>query len=193
MQNPIPKILSFFYQNLPIKDFGLAIFFLTFFFKLVFFPFEFYTFKLAEKMKKIQEKIKELKKIYGEDLEKTTKETLVLYSKERINPFFSIFFLLLQAPVFLAIFQTLKDISFPQANFLFIFDLSKPDPNLSGLALLSQFLLIEKITPLQILFSLIIFSFLISIPSSFSLFLFFNSVLTFIERSLFFKKWISEK
>ncbi len=65
--------------------------------------------KNSRNMQMLQSKVKELQKKYGHDRERLTQETMKLYKETGTNPLASCFPLLLQMPIFLALFRTLND------------------------------------------------------------------------------------
>jgi len=65
--------------------------------------------KSSRNMQVLQPKVKELQKKYGHDRERLTQETMALYKDAGTNPFASCLPLLLQAPIFLALFQLLDN------------------------------------------------------------------------------------
>ncbi|MGH3470858.1 MAG: membrane protein insertase YidC [Nocardioidaceae bacterium] len=65
--------------------------------------------KNSRNMQLLQPQVKELQKKYGHDREKLTQETMKLYKETGTNPLASCFPLLLQMPIFLALFRTLND------------------------------------------------------------------------------------
>ncbi len=65
--------------------------------------------KNSRNMQMLQPKVKELQKKYGHDRERLTQETMKLYKETGTNPLASCFPLLLQMPIFLALFRTLND------------------------------------------------------------------------------------
>ena len=62
--------------------------------------------KNSRNMQLLQPKVKELQKKYGHDRERLTQETMKLYKETGTNPLASCFPLLLQMPIFLALFRT---------------------------------------------------------------------------------------
>ena len=64
--------------------------------------------KNSRNMQLLQPKVKELQKKYGHDRERLTQETMKLYKETGTNPLASCFPLLLQMPIFLALFRTLN-------------------------------------------------------------------------------------
>ena len=67
--------------------------------------------KNSRNMQLLQPKVKELQKKYGHDRERLTQETMKLYKETGTNPLASCFPLLLQMPIFLALFRTLNEAS----------------------------------------------------------------------------------
>jgi YidC/Oxa1 family membrane protein insertase len=90
------------------------------------------------KMKKLQPEIKKLQERYADDKMKMQQEMMALYKKEKMNPMAGCFPILLQMPIFYALYKTLfVTIELRHQPFLYISDLSAPDPttifNLFGL------------------------------------------------------------
>jgi YidC/Oxa1 family membrane protein insertase len=94
-------------------------------------------FKLSEaqyrgmaKMKKYAPRIQELKERYGDDRERMHKAMMELYKKEKFNPLAGCWPLLIQFPVFIALYWVLlESVELRQADFaLWLNDLSSPDP-----------------------------------------------------------------
>ena len=82
------------------------------------------------KMRKLQPKMKELKSQFGDDKAKLGQATMELYKKEKVNPLGGCLPILIQIPVFLALYYVLiESVELRQAPFiLWIHDLSLPDP-----------------------------------------------------------------
>lgn len=122
-----------------LGNFGLAILGVTVVVKGIFFPLANKSFESMAKMKKLQPMIEELKTRCGDDKQKLQQETMALYAREKINPLMGCLPLLLQIPVFIALYKVLSvTIDMHHAPFIgWIHDLSAPDPssvfNLFGL------------------------------------------------------------
>lgn len=122
-----------------IGNFGLAILALTVVVKAAFYPLANQAFASMTKMKKIAPKVEELKKKYANDAAKQQQETLALYQREKINPLTGCLPILIQIPVFFALYKTLfVTIEMRHAPFFgWVNDLSARDPttiwNLFGL------------------------------------------------------------
>jgi YidC/Oxa1 family membrane protein insertase len=122
-----------------VGAFGLAILALTVVVRLIFFPLANKQYESLTKMKKVQPQMEELRKRYKDDPAKQQQELLALYQREKVNPLAGCLPLLLQIPVFYALYKVLTvTIEMRHAPFLgFIKDLSARDPttiwNLFGL------------------------------------------------------------
>jgi YidC/Oxa1 family membrane protein insertase len=135
-----------------IPNYGFVIIVFALIIKIVLYPLTKQSYKSMKKMQLLQPKMTEIKEKYKEDPQKMNKEMMKLYSTYGVNPAGGCFPLLLQMPIFIALwglFQVAIDLR--QAEFLFwIKDLSRPDiianlpfsipffniSHLSGLALL---------------------------------------------------------
>ncbi len=134
---PIFLLLSYFYNI--VGNFGIAILILTVFIKILLFPLAFKGFKGMNRLKELQPKMMQLKERHEGKPQELQKEMLALYKKEKVNPISGCLPLLLQMPVFFALYKVLY-VSIEMRNapfFGWIHDLSAPDPtsifNLFGL------------------------------------------------------------
>lgn len=141
---PILWLLIFIYQNLSFHDLGIAIIILTVFVRLVLLPIFYKGAKDQTIIQKIQPHVKKIQLDHKDDKERRAKELLALYQKHRVNPFSSIFFLILQLPVFIALFQIFtKEISDPvflSRSFLGLINLDEKSLLLVAAAALFQYL-----------------------------------------------------
>ena len=96
-----------FFHNLT-GNWGVAIILLTVSAKLVLLPLTHKAMLSAENMKKLQPKMEELRKKYADDKEKQNLETMKLYQTEKVNPLGGCLPLLLQLPIWAALFTTLR-------------------------------------------------------------------------------------
>jgi len=137
LTRPIFYTLNFFGDL--IGNFGVAILILTLIIKLILFPLASKGFESMSKMKKLQPEIKKLQERYADDKMKQQQEMMALYKKEKMNPMAGCFPILLQMPIFYALYKTLfVTLEMRHEPFiLWIKDLSAPDPttifNLFGL------------------------------------------------------------
>jgi len=113
-----------------VGNWGWSIILLTCFIKLLFFPLNQYAFKSMANMRKLQPKMQRLKEQYGEDRQKLSQATMEMYRKEKINPLGSCLPMLIQMPVFIALYWVLSEsVEIRHAPFLgWIEDLSIMDP-----------------------------------------------------------------
>jgi YidC/Oxa1 family membrane protein insertase len=120
-------------------NFGLAILATTVLVKAAFFPLANKSYESMAKMKKLQPEMEKLRDRYKDDRAKQQQELMALYKKEKINPLAGCLPILLQIPVFFALYKVLfVTIDMRHAPFYgWIKDLSAPDPtslfNLFGL------------------------------------------------------------
>jgi YidC/Oxa1 family membrane protein insertase len=122
-----------------VGNFGLAILATTVLVKLAFFPLANKSYESMAKMKNLQPEMEKLRERFKDDRAKQQQELMALYKKEKINPLAGCLPILLQIPVFFALYKVLfVTIDMRQAPFYgWIKDLSAPDPtslfNLFGL------------------------------------------------------------
>lgn len=125
--------------NTLIGNFGLAILATTVIVKLIFFPLASKSYVSMAHMKTAQPKMQEIKEKYADDRTKQQQAMLELYKTEKINPIAGCWPVLLQIPVFFALYKVIyTTIEMRHAPFYgWIHDLSAPDPtslfNLFGL------------------------------------------------------------
>ncbi|MFT5111940.1 MAG: YidC/Oxa1 family membrane protein insertase [Parasphingorhabdus sp.] len=112
-----------------VANWGWAIIFLTMIIKLVFFPLSAASYKSMAKMKNLQPRLKTLKERYGDDRQKFQQAMMEIYKKEKINPLGGCLPILVQIPVFIALYWTLlESVELRQANWFWLADLSVKDP-----------------------------------------------------------------
>ncbi len=99
------QLLQFLQQLL--GNWGLAIIALTVLFRLALMPLTLKQTKSMYEMQRIQPKLKELQVKYKDDKEKLQEETLKFYQENKVNPFGGCLPLILQMPIFIALFQVL--------------------------------------------------------------------------------------
>jgi YidC/Oxa1 family membrane protein insertase len=113
-----------------IGNFGVAILALTVLVKLVFFPLANKSYESMTKMKKLQPEMEKLRERFGEDKMKMNQELMALYKKEKVNPAAGCVPVLIQIPVFFALYKVLyTSIEMRHQPFFgWIQDLAAPDP-----------------------------------------------------------------
>jgi YidC/Oxa1 family membrane protein insertase len=137
LTRPIFWVLDQFFQL--VGNFGVAILLLTVLVKLIFFPLANVSYTSMSRMKKVQPEMERIKKQFSDDPAKQQQEIMALYRREKANPLLGCLPMLIQIPVFIALYKVLYiTIEMRQAPFFgWIHDLSAPDPtsfiNLFGL------------------------------------------------------------
>ena len=134
---PLFHGIDYFFKLL--GNYGLAIIAITFCIRLAFFPLANFSFKSMAKMKALQPEMVRLKDLHKDDKMKLQQEMMALYKKEKVNPMSGCLPILVQIPVFFALYKVLfVTIEMRQMPFFgWIQDLSERDPtslfNLFGL------------------------------------------------------------
>ncbi len=113
-----------------LGNWGWAIIFLTLIIKLAFYKLSETSYKSMANMRKMQPRMQALKERYGDDRQGMNKALMDLYKKEKINPLGGCLPILVQIPVFIALYWVLLEaVELRQAPFmLWITDLSAKDP-----------------------------------------------------------------
>ena len=134
-----PFFYALAYINGLVGNFGVAILILTVGIKLVLFPLANKSYRAMAKMKALAPEMQKLKERFGEDRQKLNQEMMALYKREKANPAAGCLPILVQIPVFFALYKVLfVTIEMRHAPFFgWIQDLSARDPtsifNLFGL------------------------------------------------------------
>lgn len=93
------------------KDWGLAIILITLLFRILIFPISQKQFKSTHMMQKLQPKIEEAKIRCGDDKQRLNEETMKIYQEAKFNPLSGCLPMLLQMPIFIALYWVLRDLS----------------------------------------------------------------------------------
>ncbi len=201
---PLLYLLKFFYRFL--HNYGVAIIVLTVLIKLAFWPLAHKSAQSMKTMQKLQPKMAKLKEKYGDDKEKLNKELMQLYRTYKVNPMSGCLPMLLQIPVFFALYKVLlQAIELRHAPFaMWINDLSAPDrlmigvhiPYLGGIPVLTLLMgasmyFQQKLSPssldptqakmMQLLPLVFTFMF-INFPSGLVLYWLVNNVLSIVQQ-----------
>ena len=145
---PLLDLLRWIYGY--VGNYGVAIIILTIIVRLVLFPLTYKGMKSMKRMQQLSPRMKKLQAKYKNNKEKLNKEMMALYRKNRVNPLGGCLPMLLQLPVFFALYSSLSSaVELRHAPFmLWISDLSQPDglgitPLLMGASMYFQ----QKLTP----------------------------------------------
>ena len=128
LAQPLFSLLTFIQGY--VSNWGLAIIILTIIVKTLLYPLSAASFRSMAKMRKLQPEMARLKDRFGDDKQQFSQAMMDLYKKEGANPLGGCFPMLLQMPVFLALYWSLMEsVELRQAPFfLWIHDLSVMDP-----------------------------------------------------------------
>ena len=197
------SLLRFFHGV--IGNWGLAIILLTVMVKLLLLPLTHRAMVSAESMKKLQPKMEEIKKKYPDDREKQNVETMKLYSEGKVNPLGGCLPLLLQLPIWAALFTTLRTSYelYGEPFYGVWSDLTSKDPTyLMPLALGITMIITQRLQPqmmdksqaflmtwiMPVFFTAIMMNY----PAGLALYIFTNNLLS-IGQQYALRKWLARK
>jgi YidC/Oxa1 family membrane protein insertase len=128
LTEPIFYLLDYIYRI--VGNFGVAILILTVIIKLLFFPLANKSYKAMSKMKLLAPEMTKLRERFPEDRQRLNQEMMALYKREKVNPAAGCLPIVVQIPVFFALYKVLFiTIEMRHAPFFgWIQDLSAPDP-----------------------------------------------------------------
>lgn len=177
-----------------VGNWGWSIVIVTIIIKLLFYQLSAKSYRSMSMMKKLQPKIEKLKERYGDDKQKLTQATLELYREEKVNPMSGCLPILVQIPVFIALYWVLvESVQLRQAPFIFwIHDLSQHDPYyilpvLMGISMFIQ----QKLNPppadpiqakVMMLMPVIFTVLFANFPAGLMLYWFVNNTLSFLQQ-----------
>ncbi len=128
LSKPLFWLLEWFYKL--VGNWGVAIILVTVVIKLAFFKLSASSYKSMARMRKVQPRFQALRERYADDKQKLNQAVMEMYRKEKINPIGGCLPILVQMPVFLALYWVLvESVELRQAPFmLWIQDLAIRDP-----------------------------------------------------------------
>ncbi len=203
---PMLWLLNMFYSV--VKNYGVAIIFVTILIKLLFWPVTQKGMKSMKNMQKLQPKMAKLKEKYKDNPQEMNKEMMNLYKTYKVNPLGGCLPMLIQIPFFFALYRVLlQSIELRHAPFmLWITDLSAPDrlfpaldlPYLGGIPVLTLLMgasmfLQQKMTPTTadptqariMMFLPVIFTFMFfNFPAGLVLYWLVNNLLSIVQQIL---------
>lgn len=190
----IARILLWFLRlfHSMIPNWGVAIILLTVLVKALTLPLSWKSMKSMEEVRKLAPEIEALKKKYGEDREKLNMEMMALYQRHKVNPLGGCLPMLIQMPIWLALYTTLlSSVELYNEPFIggWISDLTSKDPlYVLPVAMGLTMFLTQKLQPMQVdatqqkmlLYFMPIFFTLImlNLPAGLTLYIFTNNVLS---------------
>ncbi|HBG46683.1 MAG TPA: protein translocase component YidC [Deltaproteobacteria bacterium] len=194
---PFLVVLNFFERYL--GNYGIAIIILTVIVKVLFYPLTKKSLNSMREMQKMQPQLAALKEKYKNDKDKMNKELMELYKRYKINPLGGCLPMLLQIPVFIALYEVLYvAIELRHAPFyLWIHDLSAKDPYyITPLLMGATMFIQQKMTPSTVdpaqqkimMFMPVIFTFMfLNFPSGLVLYWLVNNVLSIGQQYFIYK------
>jgi YidC/Oxa1 family membrane protein insertase len=198
---PLLYTLKFF--NGYVGNYGIAIIIITIILKALFFPLTHKSYKSMKDMQKIQPKMAALKEKFKDDRDAMNKAVMELYREHKVNPLGGCLPMVVQIPVFFALYKALMfSIELRHAPFFFwVTDLADKDPYyvtpvIMGITMFFQ----QKLTPSQMdpiqqkmmLALPVVFTFMfLSFPSGLVLYWLVNNVLT-IGQQLYINKLVKD-
>ena len=192
MAKPVLSMLYFFQRF--VKNYGIAIIILTVLIKIVFYPLTKKSMASMKDMQKLQPQMKTLKEKFKDDKQRQNKEIMDLYKRHKVNPVGGCLPMILQIPVFIALYEVLSvAIDLRHAPFFFwITDLSAMDPYyispllMGGSMFLQQKMSPSAMDPMQakmMMMMPIVFTFLfLKFPAGLVLYWLVNNILTIAQQ-----------
>lgn len=215
LAKPLLIVMNTIYHVIP--NYGIAIILLTIFIKGIFWPLGTKSYKSMNKMKKVQPLMAEIREKYKDDKQRINKETMALYKTYKVNPASGCLPMLVQMPIFLALYRMLyQAIELRHAPFFgWINDLSAPDrlfefnfaiPMMQepyGIPMLTvimgaSFLLQQKMTPttgdpmqakMMMLMPIFMTVIFINFPAGLVLYMFVNNIISMGQQYYIQKKF----
>jgi len=201
LAKPLLYTLKYFYGY--VGNYGIAIIIVTIILKALFFPLTHKSYKSMKDMQKIQPKMAALKEKYKDDRDAMNKAVMELYREHKVNPMGGCLPMVVQIPVFFALYKALMfSIELRHAPFfLWVTDLADKDPYyvtpvIMGITMFVQ----QKMTPSQMdpiqqkmmLALPVVFTFMfLSFPSGLVLYWLVNNILT-IGQQMYINKLVKD-
>ncbi len=136
--NGLYVVLVFIYDNLAFGDIGVAIILLTLVVRVVLYPIFHKGMYHQSVMQKLQPKIKEIQTKHKDDMQKQSEALLDLYREHKVNPFSGFLFLLLQLPIFIAMYGLFRDLGSGTLQALYPTIVARGDINFMFLGLINM-------------------------------------------------------
>lgn len=204
---PISKLLFWILSNIEnlIGNWGWSIILTTIVIKILFYGFSAKSFRSMARMRELQPRLQALKERCGDDRQAFSQATMELYRKEKVNPLGGCLPMLVQIPVFIALYYVLlESVELRQAPFMFwVQDLSTKDPYyvlpvLMGLSMLLQ----QRLTPVapdptqqkvMMVMPVIFTVFFLNFPSGLVLYWFVNNCVQVLQQWYVLKTYDKHK
>lgn len=189
---PLTQVLKFFYTY--VGNYGVAIILLTVIIKLLFWPLTQKSYQSMKSMQKLQPEMTKIREKFKNDKERLNREIMTLYKEKKVNPLGGCLPMVIQIPVFFALYKVLlHNIDLRHAPFfLWITDLSVKDPfYITPLIMGATMFIQQKMTPTSMdpkqakLFMLmpVVFTFMfLNFPAGLVLYWLVNNLLTILQQ-----------
>ncbi|MCH8529940.1 MAG: membrane protein insertase YidC [Saccharospirillum sp.] len=197
---PLFKLLQFMHGL--VGNWGWAIVLMTLTVKIILYPLTAASYRSMARMRKFAPKMTQLREQYGDDRQKLGQEMMKLYKKEKLNPMGGCLPILVQMPIFIALYWVLMEaVELRQSPFIFwIEDLSIKDPFfvlplLMGASMFLQMQMQQQpsMDPMQakmLKFMPVVFTFMfLWFPAGLTLYWFINNVTTIVQQWMVNRKF----
>ena len=183
-----------------VHNWGAAIVLLTLLVKALLYPLTVKSMMSMQQMKKLQPKVDALKAKFGDDKEKMNQEVMKLYQEHKVNPLGGCLPLLLQMPVWLALYATLQtSVELYRQPFLWVKDLTAFDPlYILPVTMGASSFIMQKLSPqpadnaqakMLLYFMPAFFTFImLKLPAGLTLYILVNNLLSIAQQ-----QWIIRK
>jgi YidC/Oxa1 family membrane protein insertase len=183
-----------------VRNWGIAIILLTVLVKALLYPLTVKSMQSMNEMRKLQPEIEKLKAKFGADREKMNQAVMQLYQAHKVNPLGGCLPMLLQMPIWFALYATLQtSVELYREPFLWVHDLTAHDPFfILPLAMGGSMFIMQKISPqpadntqakMMLYFFPIFFTFLmLFLPAGLTLYIFVNNVLSIVQQQVLLKR-----
>jgi YidC/Oxa1 family membrane protein insertase len=198
LAQPLFTVLTFFYGF--FKNYGVAIILLTVVIKIIFWPLTHKSYSSMKSMQKLQPEMVKLREKFKNDKERLNKEMMQLYKTHSVNPLGGCLPMIVQIPVFFALYKVLLDsIALRHAPFAFwLTDLSAKDPYYITPILMGASMFVQqKMTPTTadpmqakiFMMMPIVFTFMfLNFPSGLVIYWLVNNLLTILQQYFIHRK-----
>ena len=195
---PILYLLQLFYKG--VHNYGVAIILLTILIKILLNPINKKSMESMKRMQILQPRLKEIREKYGNDKQKMNVETMQLFKAHKVNPMGGCLPMLLQFPIYIALYKVLwNSVELYHAHFfLFYKDLSAPDPYFIMPVILGVAMFLQtKMTPtpsadpaqqkMMMIMPVMFSVFMIFLPVGLTLYILVNTVMTILQQWMYQK------
>ncbi len=198
LAQPLFLVLTFFYGFL--QNYGIAIILLTAVIKIIFWPLTHKSYSSMKSMQKLQPEMAKLREKFKNDKERLNKEMMQLYKTHSVNPLGGCLPMIVQIPVFFALYQVLlNSIALRHAPFAFwLTDLAAKDPYYITPVLMGASMFVQqKMTPTTadpmqakiFMMMPIVFTFMfLNFPSGLVIYWLVNNLLTILQQYFIHRK-----